>query len=47
MLPNQVISCDIDTFFNGTLELNTTYDKKWHHEKSFIKKSANRTHKAE
>jgi hypothetical protein len=27
MLPNQVISCDIDTVFSGTLELNMPYDK--------------------
>lgn len=45
MLSNQVISCDIDTVFSGTLELNTTYDKKWHHEKSFIKKWDKRPHK--
>lgn len=45
MLSNQVISCDIDTVFSGTLELNTTYDKKWHHEKSFIKKWDKRSHK--
>lgn len=35
---NKAVSCEYETIFKGTFELNTIYDKKLKHEKSFINK---------